>query len=165
MDLIRDLYVTHQDNRTFLHTRYGLAGNSLELYKNVISLWMWPDPFRHDNPSVAKAKQAIAVYKHAVGGPKGLAELMIFFCEQGTGFCADLGYEEESFMNSLCRMFEQAIQAVGELSQAERDPFLTRLHRVRDTAHRFGYGVGDAMDGILLEYEDQPNTKARRQRR
>lgn len=65
VELIRDLYVTHQGNRTFLHTRYGLAGNSLELYKNVISRWMWPDPFSHDNPSVAKAKQAVAAYKHA----------------------------------------------------------------------------------------------------
>lgn len=65
---------------------------------------------------------------------------MIYFCGQGTGFCADLGYEDESFMSSLWRMFEQAIRLIGELPQAKRDPFLTRLHRVRDTAHEFGYG-------------------------
>jgi hypothetical protein len=90
---------------------------------------------------------------------------MIFSCEQGTGFCADLGYQDENFMNSLWRMFEQAIRVTGELPRPEREPFLHRLHRVRDTAREFGYGVGDAMDNILLEYEHQMNTNATRWRR
>jgi len=165
VELIRDLYAAHQDNRTFLHTRLGLGHAPLEPYKDIIDRWMWPDPFSRDDPSPAKAKQAISAYKHAVGDPRGLAELMAFYCEQGAGFCADLGYQDETFMNSLCRMFERAIQAIDELPPGERDPLLARLLRVRDTAHKFGCGVGDAMDHALLEYQDRPNRGARRESR
>lgn len=165
MDLLRDLYAANQENRTFLHSRFGLGENSVGPYKDTISRWMWPDPFSRDSPSPAKAKQAITAYKHAIGDAGGLADLMVFFCEQGTGFCADLGYQDENFMNSLWRMFEQAIGVIGELPRPEQEPFLLRLHRVRDTAHKFGYGVGDAMDDILLEYKDWPKKKTRRPRR
>jgi hypothetical protein len=165
VDLLRDLYAALQENRTFLHSRFGLGENSLEPYKDTIGRWMWPDPLSRDNPSPAKAKQAIAAYKHAVGDASGLADLMIFFCEQGTGFCADLGYQDENFMNSLWRMFEPTIRVIGELPRPEREPFLLRLHRVRDTAHKLGYGVGDAMDDILREHDDHPSRPAKQPRR
>lgn len=50
---------------------------------------MKPSTFSRDNPSPAKAEQAISVYKHRVGDPRGLAELVTFFREQETGFCAE----------------------------------------------------------------------------
>jgi hypothetical protein len=77
--LIQDLYAAHKDNRTFLHARFGLGGDALESYKETIDRWLYPDVFRKQDTSVAKAKQAIADYKKAVGQPGGLAELMVFF--------------------------------------------------------------------------------------
>jgi hypothetical protein len=68
-----------------------------------------------------------------------------------------LGYQDEAFMNSLWRMFEQAIEILGELPQAERDPFLARLHKVRHTAEKCGFGLGDLMEDLLREHEDKPS--------
>jgi len=72
---VQDLYGAHPDNRTFLHTRFGLGENVLEPYKQTIDRWLWPDAFRKQDTSVAKAKQAISNYKKAVGDSAGLSSI------------------------------------------------------------------------------------------
>ena len=80
LSLIQSLYSAHEDNQTFLHSRFGLGEDVLGPYKKTIGRWLWPDPFRNQDTSVSKAKQAISHYKKAVGNPTGLAELMGFYC-------------------------------------------------------------------------------------
>src|SRR5580700_6707216 len=92
LSLVQDLYAAHKDNQTFLHNRFGLVEDVLGTYKETINRWLYPDIFRRqDTTSVAKAKQAIADYKKAVGDPAGVAELMVFFCERDSKFCNDVG--------------------------------------------------------------------------
>ena len=68
------------------HARFGLGEDLLPPYKKTIDRWLWPDIFRGQEASVSRAKEAITQYKKAVGDPEGLAELMVFYCEQGSGF-------------------------------------------------------------------------------
>jgi len=152
LGLIQDLYAAHPDNRTFLHTRFGLGENILELYKQTIDRWLWPDPFRKQDTSVAKAKQAVSNDKKAGGKPAGLAELMVFYCEQAAGFASDVGYQDQSYFDALVRMFEQAVATANTLPADTRDALIPRLDRVRSMSHKCGYGVGDDMDSILAKY-------------
>ena len=87
VDLIHDLYAVHKDNKAFLHARLALGEDVLEPYMKTLARWLWPDPFRNQDTSVSKAKQAISHYKKAVGDPAGLTELMVFYCEQAAGYC------------------------------------------------------------------------------
>jgi hypothetical protein len=162
LGLVQDLYAAHPDNRTFLHTRFGLGEDVLEPYKQTIDRWLWPDAFRKQDTSVAKAKQAISNYKKAVGDPAGLAELMVFYCEQASGFASDLGYQDESYFNALVRMFEQSVAAANTFPTETRDALIARLDRVRSISHKCGYGVGDDMDSILANYtkrKDRPSQR------
>src|SRR5215471_11618213 len=106
VDLIRHLYSAHKDNQAFLHARFGLGQDVLQPYKKTIDRWLWPDAFRNEDTSVSKAKQAISHYKKAVGDPEGFTELMVFYCERATGFCRDIGYQDEGYFDALVRMFE-----------------------------------------------------------
>lgn len=162
LGLVQDLYVAHPDNRTFLHTRFGLGENILGPYKQTIDRWLWPDAFRNQDTSVAKAKQAISNYKKAVGDPGGLAELMVFYCEQASGFASDVGYQDESYFDALVRMFEQAVAAANTLPRGTRDALLARLDRVRSTSHKCGYGIGDDMDSILAKHTKRKNRSSQR---
>jgi hypothetical protein len=56
LGLVQDLYAAHPDNRTFLHTRFGLGQDILEPYKQTIDRWLWPDAFRKQDTSVANGK-------------------------------------------------------------------------------------------------------------
>ena len=154
VDLIHHLYAADQSNRAFLHARFGLGEDVLEPYKRTIDRWVWPDPFRNQDTSVSTAKQAISHSKKAVGDPAGLAELMVFYCEQAAGYCHDIGFQEEGFFDALVRMFEQAIKSLNTLDTG-RDSLIARLDRVREISHDFGYGVGDDMDYLLAKYVKQ----------
>jgi hypothetical protein len=152
LSLVQDLYAAHKDNQVFLHARLGLSEDVLKPYRQTIDRWLWPDVFRNQDTSVAKAKQAISNYKKAVGEPGGLAELMVFYCERAAGFCCEFGNDDESYLTALVHTFEQAHAIAITLPVNTRDAFLARLDRVRNISHNLGYGVGDSMDFILAEY-------------
>ena len=82
----------HKDNQAFLHARFGLGEDVLEPYRKTIDRCLGPDVFRNQDTSASQAKRAIADYRKAVGDPAGLAELMVFYCEQAAGFCRDIGW-------------------------------------------------------------------------
>ena len=150
--LVQDLYAAHKDNRTFLHARLGLGEEVLNPYKETIDRWLWPDVFRNQNTSVAKAKQAIADYKKAVGDPAGLGELMVHYCETAAGFCVEFGNDDLSYLRSLVLVFEQAIATADILPADRRDALLARLDQVREISQKLGYGVGASLDDAFAEY-------------
>ena len=152
LSLVHDLYGASKDNQAFLHTRFSLDGDVLKRYKTTIARWLWPDPFKNQNTSVAKAKKAISDFKKAIGEPAGVAELMLFYCEQAAGFSNDVALQDDGYFDTLVRMFEQATKASMRLQDAQRDAFIARLDVVRRISHNFGYGVGDDMDCILDDY-------------
>jgi hypothetical protein len=152
MGLIQDLYASHKDNQTFLHTRFGLGEDVLKPYKETLERWLSPDVLRNQDTSVAKAKQAISGYRKAIGDPAGLAELMVFYCESAADFCNEVGNDDEGYLDALVRMFEQALEVTRQLPAAERDALIVRLDRVRTISHNLGYFVGDAMDSLLADY-------------
>lgn len=150
--LVHDLYAASKDNQVFLHARFGLGEDVLAPYKASIDRWLWPDTFRSQNASVAEAKKSIANYKKAIGYPDGLAELMVFYCERASGFSVEVGLQDEGFFVPLVRMFERALQAVARVPEGQRPPLMERLKLVHHVSQNIGYGVGDAMSDLLVEY-------------
>jgi hypothetical protein len=151
LGLIQDLYGASKDNQAFLHARFALGGDVLKPYKLTIDRWLWPDVFKNQDTSVAKAKKALADYKKAIGTPEGLAELMVFYCERASGFSSEVGLQDEVYFDALVRMFEQALKVIATLPEAQRSELWFRLDEVRRMSHNFGYGVGDEMDDLLAE--------------
>ena len=159
MGLVQDLYAASKDNQAFLHARFGLGEDVLKPYKAAIDRWLWPDVFKNQDTSVAKAKKAISDYKKAVGQPDGLAELMVFYCERAAGFSNDIGLQDEGYFDALVRMFEQALKAIAALPDAARSTLWGRLCVVRNISHNFGsfeIRVGYATCGLRREKSSLP---------
>lgn len=150
--LVRDLYAASKDNQAFLHARFALGSDVLKPYKAVIDRCLWPDVFKNQDTSVAKAKKAISDYKKAIGQPEGLAELMVFYCERAVGFSNDVGLQDEGYFDALVRMFGQALKTIDGLPQDCKPALMARLDAVRHISHNFGYDVGDDMDDLLAEF-------------
>ena len=150
LGLVQDLYAASKDNQAFLHARLHLGGDLLTPYKAAIDRWLWPDVFKNQATSVAKAKKAIADYKKASTSAEGLAELMVFYCERASGFSCDVGMDDETYLSALVRMFEQALKTIATLPEEQGATLWARLEAVRDRCkHNLGYGVGDDMDDLL----------------
>jgi hypothetical protein len=152
LSLVQNLYAAHKENQAFLHARLGLGEDVLEPYKKTIDRWLWPDVLRRQETSVSKAKQAISDYKKALGDPEGLAELLVFYCERAAGFSKGVSHDDAGYFDALVRMFEQSLKITNTLAGNARRGLLTRLDRVRNISHEFGYGVGDEMDVLLSEF-------------
>mgnify|MGYP001562651163 CR=1 FL=1 len=152
LGLVQDLYAANKDNQIFLHARFNLGDDVLKPYKKTIDRWLWPDVFKNQDTSVAKAKKAITDYKKAIGQAEGLAELMVFYCERASGFSDDVGMDDEGYFDALVRMFELALKTIADLPEVQRNELWARMDGVRRVSHNFGYGVGDDMDGLLAEY-------------
>ncbi len=150
--LVQALYAASKDNQAFLHARLQLGDDLLKPYKATMTRWLWPDMFKNQDTSVAKAKKSIADYKKAVGRADELAELMVFYCEQASGFSCEVGLQDEGYFDALVRMFEQALKTTGALPEAERPALMARLDAVRQRCHNIGYGVGDDMDALLAAH-------------
>ena len=152
ISLVQDLYAASKDNQAFLHARFALGDDVLKPYKATIDRWLWPDLFKNQDISVAKAKKAIADYKKATGQPEGVAELMVFYCERAAGFSDDVGLQDVGYFDALVRMFGQALKTIDRLPEDCRSALMARLDSVRHISHNFGYGVGDDMDDLLAEF-------------
>lgn len=152
LGLVQDLYAASKENQAFLHARFAPGEDALKPYKITIDRWLWPDVFKNQDTSVARAKKAISDYKKAVGQSEGLAELMVFYCERAAGFSDDIGLQDEGYFDSLVRMFEQALKTIAALPNESRPALRDRLDVVRCIGRDFGYGVGDDMDALLAEY-------------
>lgn len=148
LGLVQDLYAASKDNQNFLHARLGLGEDVLKPYKLTIDRWLCPDAYKNQDYSVAKAKKPIADYKKAIGQPAGLAELMVFYCEQATGFSSGFGLDDAGYYSALVRMFEQALNILVRLPEPQRETFLDRLDDVRVTGQNMGWGVGDDFDAL-----------------
>src|SRR3954467_12081860 len=150
--IIQDLYAASKSNQTFLHARFGLGGDVLAPCKAIIDRWLWPDPIKNQDTSVAAAKKAITDYRKAAGQPEGLAELMVFYCERAAGFSNEYGLDDGGYYDALVRMFEQALKVSITLADAQRHAMLKRLDSVRAGSRNFGYGVDYALDDLLARY-------------
>ena len=148
LGLLQDLYAANKDNQTFLHARLSLGDDVLKPYKVIIDRWLWPDVFKNQDTSVAKAKKPIADYKKAIGQAEGLAELMVFYCERAAGFSKDVGLQDKGYFDALVRMFEQALKVVMTLPETQRASFLERLEDIREEGQNMGWGVGSDFNAI-----------------
>jgi hypothetical protein len=80
---------------------------------------------------------------------------MVFYCEKAARFSAEYGMQDTGYFDALVRMFEQALKVSITLPAKQRDTMLDRLDAVRTISHSFGYGVGDDMDDLLVEYDQR----------
>jgi hypothetical protein len=53
---------------------------------------------------------------------------------------------------ALVRIFEQVLKAIVALEPDHQASFVERLERVRHKGHNWGWGVGDDMDDLMVEY-------------
>jgi hypothetical protein len=86
-----------------------------------------------------------AISPEAVGDPEGVAELMVFYCEQAAEFCSDVGSDNEGYFDALVRMFEQALKFANALSPDRRDDLVSSSRSFTSccqTAKPEPHGVG-----------------------
>lgn len=147
--LIKDLYSLNQQNKTFIQTKYSLV-DPIEPYKEIIEESLSLD---YKKPiDLARGKKAISQYRKAVGDPKGILELMVFYVECGNDLTVEYGDIDEKFYYSLESMFEKALQTLSKSDKETIEEYLPRLQDIVKKAEGIGWGYYDTILELLYEY-------------
>lgn len=160
IQLVADLYAAEKVNQSFLHTRFSLGGDPLEIYKKRIHKALFPNVMgRNSDVKVSDAKKAISEYQKAIGLAEGLLELRIYFCEVAMDFSVDYGYANEGFFDAVCLQFKKSLESLADVSGEVREEALDRLYDLRHVAGNVGYGLSYEMGDSLVAFfpDDERN--------
>ena len=153
LKLIADLYSSSAENKSFIHSRYSVCGQTLEPYKSIISDSLYPDVYKNKPIRLSVGKKAIADYFKATKDKVGQLELMVQYLEAGNQFTVDFGDIDEQFYSSLESMFKRILTELKKQSADVQDKYFSRLEDVVFSARNIGWGYYDYISDIFGEYE------------
>jgi len=134
LKLIADLYSSNADNKSFIHSRYSVGGQTLEPYRSIISESLYPNVYKNEPIRLSIGKKAISDYFKATKDRAGQLELMVHYLETGNQFTVDFGDIDEQFYSSLESMFERILVALRKQSADVQEKYLSRLEDVVSSA-------------------------------
>ena len=156
LDIIGDLYKLNQANKVFLISRLG-PGNVEELtepYRRAIKREFNPDR-GYPRINVGAARKALNDFKKSSADPVAVADLMIFYVEQGVICTNNYGDIDERFYSSLESVYADAVALLRQLGSHELiEQFRPRLKRIMSDTSGIGWGFHDELTDIY--YNEYP---------
>jgi hypothetical protein len=162
--LIRDLYQLSKENRIFLTSRMGICDQEplLEPYKRAIRREFYPDRGL-PRLNLAAARKALNDFKRINPQLETVAELLVYFVEQGVACTREYGDIHAQFYSSLESAFVEAITLIRE-SEDEQiiEKFRPRLREIVADTVNIGWGFHDYLQDVFYnEYpEEQEEAKS-----
>jgi hypothetical protein len=152
LKLVGDLYALRKENQDFLFSRYLKDDSNLASYKKTIENHISPAEPWKTPVKISLARRAIRDYKKAIGDPKGLAELMLFYAECGFNYTIELGDIDEAFYNSIVSVYRDGLVMLNQCDQNVIDELLPHFKSVFESSYDLGWGLYDALREDLEFY-------------
>ena len=114
LEIIGELYKLNQDNKVFLTSQLGQGTNTelVEPYRRAIKREFNPERgFPRIN--LQAARKALNNFKKSSADPVAVADLMIFYVEQGVICTNNYGDIHENFYSSLESVYEDLLYSYG----------------------------------------------------
>lgn len=147
------LYKLRKENKQFLHTRFKLGENALDEYKQKISKGVNPSSVK-TKISFKNARQALSDYKNAIGDPEGLAELMVFYCQECTEYIRQYGVWEQ-YADATVNIWFDTLKHITKLSPAKQLHYWKKLESALIRMGDVGWGVNDCINEFMSEFAPQ----------
>ncbi len=153
--VIYDLYRLNVDNKLFLNTRLGLGDveTLAQPYRKAIKQVFNPER-GFPSLSLRAARKALNDFKKASGNSEAIADMMIYYVEQGVTCTLNYGDINEAFYNSLEGAFEDAIGLIKKTGSQELiETFRPRLKGIVAKSSGIGWGFHDFLsDTYMTQY-------------
>lgn len=95
------------------------------------------------------ARKAVTDYKKVAVSPASVADIMLFYVEQGVKFTKEYGDIDEPFYNSMESMYGKALELIAKYGL--KDVYHPRCRRIVDGASDTGWGFYDALSDMYDE--------------
>ena len=114
-------------------------------YKKIIEDEFFPAR-GYGRAKLSSAKKAISEYKKISESPTDIADITIFYVEQGVKFTNAYGDIDEPFYNSMESMYEKAIDWL--IKYEIQDLFQDRCKKIVKDTSGIGWGVHDMLGDL-----------------
>ena len=148
--LIKELYDLSVKNKDFLNAKFAKNSTTmLEKYKEIVIEPFFPKKGGFGKLKLMPAKKAISDYKKATNDILGTLDLMLTYVESGTDFTVQFGDIDENFYNSLVSVLYQFKKLI---TLKDLEYFKVRLIKLNDKACNIGWGYGDGVSDVLVDF-------------
>ena len=96
------------------------------------------------------ARKAVMDFKKLASSPDSIADMMLFYVEQGVAFTAAFGDIDEAFYSSMESMYKQAAQWTTQ--HGLTDTFIPRFQRIVAATDYMGWGFHDTLTEIYGDF-------------
>ena len=154
VSVIMELYDAYPDVKENLDARFAQdkaesGAMLLEKYKRIIQDEYFPSK-GVEKCRVCVCKKAIADFKKLKPAARDIAELMIFFVEQGCRYTSEYGDMWESFYTSFENNYHAALEFV--FKNGLQDEFKGRLKECLHLTENCGWGFNDTLGDFFYEF-------------
>jgi Family of unknown function (DUF6155) len=111
-------------------------------YKKIIENEFFPTR-GYGKAQLSVARKAVTDYKKIAETPVGLADIMLFYVEQGVKFTNAYGDIDEPFYNSMESMYEKAVELI--VKHELQDDFRKRCQNIVSDTSGIGWGFHDGL--------------------
>ncbi len=150
INVVMALYDASREARMYLD--FYTTPNSLEegkRFKKIIRREFFPERGFSERPSFATCRKAISDFKKMKPQPLYLADLMIYYIENGCEYTMTFGDMWEQYYTTLETNFEKAMKYIVEHGLLA--DFKERVERMLN-ATDCGWGFSDTLRDIYAEY-------------
>ena len=155
ISLVMDLYDAYPDVRENLENRFSNDEESrallLEKYKRIIQAEYFPAK-GSEKCRVNICKKAISDFKKLKPEAIDVAELMVFFVEQGCRYTHEFGDMWESFYTAFEKNYRAALSYIFE--HGLQDEFKDRMEDCLRLTEDCGWGFNDTLGDYFYEFYD-----------
>lgn len=153
ISLVLDLYDAYPDVRDNLECRFSNDGGSrtllLEKFKKIIQDEYFPSK-GEEKCRINVCKKAIADFKKLKPTVQDVADLMVFFVEQGCLYTSAYGDMWESFYTAFENNYRAALEYV--FKNGLQDEFKDRLKECLRLTENCGWGFNDTLGDYFYEF-------------
>ena len=150
INLMMSLYDASKEAKTYLE--FYLTPDSyaeVEKYKKIIQNEFFPVRGFSEKPSFATCRKAISEFKKLKPAPECLADLMLFYIEQGCEYTMTFGDMWEQYYTTLETNFEKALKHISDHNLEEH--FRQRIESMLNST-QCGWGFSDTLWDMYYDY-------------
>jgi hypothetical protein len=129
----------------------------LKKYKKIIEDEFFPE-YGFGDGRLSVAKKAISEYKKVSTNLYNIADIMLYYVEQGVQFTKTYGDIDEPFYNSMESVYSQALKFMAKHSLCSK--FQNRCKKIVNDTYEMGWGFHDSLNEMYENIFSSNQTRA-----
>lgn len=153
VDIVLQLYDASKEANAWLE--FYMEPNSdteLEKYKKAIYNQFYRLNGSPKDPSFRECNKLITAFKKLIPDPIAIADLMLYYVEQGCSLAAQFGDFDEPFYTALENNFNKAVKFIS--SNGLMSEYSSRMKKMITSVEYCGWGFPDTLWNIFYEYAE-----------